>query len=60
VARVGPGTRVGAALGRGGCAAPATRLGEHTKEILGDVAKLPPGEIGRLFDDGVVAGPPKD
>ncbi len=38
-------------------AAPAPELGAHTEEILADVAGLPAGEIGRLFDAGVVAGP---
>jgi hypothetical protein len=28
---------------------------EHTQEILADVLGLPPTEIGRLHDDGVVA-----
>ena len=32
-------------------------LGEHTEEVLGDVLGLSAAEIGRLFDDGVVAGP---
>jgi 2-methylfumaryl-CoA isomerase len=36
---------------------PAPELGQHTEEILADVAKLPSGEIGRLFDAGIVAGP---
>ena len=29
---------------------PAPKLGEHTEEILADVAGLGSGEIGRLFD----------
>ena len=37
--------------------APAPALGAHTEEILADVARLPEGEIARLFDEGVVAGP---
>ncbi len=37
--------------------APAPALGQHTEEILADVARLPEGEIARLFDAGVVAGP---
>ena len=37
--------------------APAPALGQHTEEILADVARLPGGEIARLFDEGVVAGP---
>ncbi len=36
---------------------PAPRLGEHTEAILGDVLGLGSGEIGRLMDAGVVAGP---
>jgi 2-methylfumaryl-CoA isomerase len=34
----------------------APMLGEHTEEILADVLRLSPREIGRLHDDGVVAG----
>jgi 2-methylfumaryl-CoA isomerase len=30
-------------------------LGEHTEEILGDVAGLPDAEIAALFDAGIVA-----
>ncbi len=37
--------------------APAPRLGEHTDEILGECLGLSETEIGRLHDDGVVAGP---
>ena len=33
---------------------PAPRLGQHTEEILGDVMRLSSGEIGRLFDKGIV------
>jgi 2-methylfumaryl-CoA isomerase len=36
---------------------PAPELGQHTEEFLADVAKLTSGEIGRLFDAGIVAGP---
>ncbi len=39
---------------------PATRapkLGEHTDEVLAEVLALSEPEIGRLHDDGVVAGP---
>ncbi len=36
---------------------PAPILGEHTEEVLADVAKLPSGEIARLFDAGVVSEP---
>lgn len=32
-------------------------LGEHTDEVLSDVLGLSPVQIGRLHDDGVVAGP---
>ncbi len=40
----------------------APMLGEHTEEILGDVAGLPDAEIAALFDAGVVAQavPPGD
>jgi len=34
----------------------APLLGEHTEQILADVLGLSPGEIGRLHDEGVVAG----
>ena len=37
--------------------APAPLLGQHTEEILGDVARLSDGEIARLFDRGIVQGP---
>ncbi|HST70487.1 MAG TPA: CoA transferase, partial [Solirubrobacterales bacterium] len=37
-------------------ARPAPALGEHTEAILADVLGLGEGEIGRLFDSGVVAG----
>jgi 2-methylfumaryl-CoA isomerase len=36
---------------------PAPVLGEHTEEILAEVLGLGQTEIGRLFDDRVVAGP---
>ncbi len=39
---------------------PATRapkLGEHTDEVLAEVLALSEPEIGRLHDDGIVAGP---
>ena len=36
---------------------PAPVLGQHTDEILADVLGLDAAEIGRLHDDGVVAGP---
>jgi 2-methylfumaryl-CoA isomerase len=35
----------------------APQLGEHTEEVLADVLGLAGGEIGRLYDDGVVASP---
>ena len=35
----------------------APLLGEHTEEILADVVGLSPAEIGKLHDEGVVAGP---
>ncbi|MDP9189085.1 MAG: CoA transferase [Actinomycetota bacterium] len=35
----------------------APMLGEHTEEILADVLGLSEGEIGRLHDQGTVAGP---
>ncbi len=38
-------------------ARPAPLLGEHTDEVLASVLGLSDGEIGRLHDDGVVAGP---
>ncbi|TCO71320.1 2-methylfumaryl-CoA isomerase [Rhodovulum euryhalinum] len=34
----------------------APLLGQHTEEILADVARLPGGEIARLFDEGIVRG----
>lgn len=36
---------------------PAPRLGEHTDEILAEVAGLGEGEIARLHDQGIVQGP---
>ncbi|MDX1382080.1 MAG: CoA transferase [Thermoanaerobaculia bacterium] len=38
-------------------ARPAPALGQHTDEILAEVLDLPASEIGRLHDDGLVAGP---
>jgi 2-methylfumaryl-CoA isomerase len=35
----------------------APLLGEHTDEVLADVLALSEAEIGRLHDEGVVAGP---
>ena len=37
--------------------APAPLLGQHTDEILQGVLGLTDTDIGRLHDDGVVAGP---
>jgi 2-methylfumaryl-CoA isomerase len=37
--------------------APAPRLGEHTDAILLDVLRLSEADVGRLHDDGIVAGP---
>lgn len=36
---------------------PAPVLGEHTDHVLADVLGLPDAEIGRLHDQGIVAGP---
>jgi 2-methylfumaryl-CoA isomerase len=36
---------------------PAPQLGEHTDEVLAELLRLSDAEIGRLHDDGVVAGP---
>ena len=36
---------------------PAPRLGEHTDQVLSDVLGLADGEIARLHDDGIAAGP---
>ncbi|MGZ5827478.1 MAG: CoA transferase [Xanthobacteraceae bacterium] len=36
---------------------PAPKLGAHTDEILAGELGLPPHEIGRLHDAGIVAGP---
>jgi 2-methylfumaryl-CoA isomerase len=35
----------------------APLLGEHTDEILLDILGLSEGQVGKLHDDGVVAGP---
>ncbi len=37
--------------------APAPVLGQHTEPVLADVLGLSSGEIGRLMDAGIVAGP---
>lgn len=39
-----------------GALAPAPRLGAHTEAVLAEVLDLSSGEIGRLFDAGLVAG----
>jgi 2-methylfumaryl-CoA isomerase len=36
---------------------PAPVLGQHTDQILLDILGLSEAEVGRLHDDGVVAGP---
>ncbi|MSO41883.1 MAG: 2-methylfumaryl-CoA isomerase [Solirubrobacterales bacterium] len=36
---------------------PAPELGEHTEQILADLLGKSASEIGRLHDDGIVAGP---
>ena len=36
---------------------PAPELGAHTEEVLAEVAGLSSGEIGSLFDSGIVTGP---
>ena len=36
---------------------PASRMGQHTDEVLSTVLGLSAGQIGKLHDDGVVAGP---
>ncbi len=38
----------------------APRLGEHTDEILLETLGLSEGEVGRLHDTGVIAGPAED
>jgi 2-methylfumaryl-CoA isomerase len=38
-------------------AQPAPRLGEHTDEILLDILGLSEGEVAKLHDEGIVAGP---
>ncbi|MFN3523615.1 MAG: CoA transferase [Phenylobacterium sp.] len=49
-----PGTLAGEPRG---ALAPAPRLGQHTDEVLAEVLGLSSGEIGRLHDAGLVAGP---
>jgi crotonobetainyl-CoA:carnitine CoA-transferase CaiB-like acyl-CoA transferase len=41
--------------GSPGAAAP--RLGEHTAEVLEELLQMDSGEVSRLLDDGVIAGP---
>jgi len=36
---------------------PAPALGEHTDEVLTDLLGLTGAELGRLHDDGIIAGP---
>jgi 2-methylfumaryl-CoA isomerase len=38
---------------------PAPRLGQHTDQVLSQVLGLPDGEIARLHDAGIAAGPDK-
>jgi len=38
-------------------ATPAPRLGQHTDEILLDILGLAEGEVSKLHDEGIVAGP---
>lgn len=38
-------------------AQPAPVLGAHTEEVLADVAGLASGEIGKLFDRGIISAP---
>ncbi len=40
-----------------GALLPAPRLGQHTDEVLATLLGLGSGEIGRLHDAGIVAGP---
>ncbi|WP_338052124.1 CoA transferase [Roseicyclus persicicus] len=52
-----PGTPFGFSAQAREAAAPAPLLGQHTEAVLADVARLPEGEIARLFDAGIVAQP---
>ena len=52
-----PGSPIAFSRRRAPQARPAPLLGEHTEEVLAGVLGLSDGEIGRLHDDGVVAGP---
>jgi 2-methylfumaryl-CoA isomerase len=54
------GTPVRANAESRGAMTPAPLIGKHTDEILLDVLRLPSAEVGRLHDDGIVAGPEKD
>ena len=38
-------------------AMPAPVLGQHTDQILLEILGLSEAEVGRLHDDGIVAGP---
>ena len=52
-----PGSPLDFSASSGRRCARAPLLGEHTEEVLADVLGLSGAEIGRLHDDGVVAGP---
>jgi 2-methylfumaryl-CoA isomerase len=54
-----PGTPFGFSAEPREPAAPAPLIGQHTEAVLADVAKLPEGEIARLFDEGVISQPPR-
>ena len=43
-----------------GSTPPAPWLGQHTEEILQEVLRLNDAQIGRMIDDGLVAGPDRD
>ena len=55
-----PGSPLAFSAARREAPVPAPLLGEHTEEILADVAGLPDDEIAKLFDDGIVKGPSPD
>ena len=63
-AGVGRHIAAGAMIRRDGSAAkapePAPILGQHTDEVLSEVLGLSSDSIGRLHDQGVVAGPDRD
>lgn len=52
-----PGNPLNFASSSRGEVRPAPILGQHTEEILADRLGLSGAEIGRLFDNGIVAGP---